>query len=854
MVYVADHRIGERVRGAGVVVATVALVVSSLVLIGSPTPGVAAVEEPVATTAALKLRTQPGVVRRTISFRTVLAWPGPGEDDPVAGRYVTLRNDFAQSQRMYDAKNSMLRPRQAPNPILVEYGVFKAEKNGGKVRLLAANGLWVRLKNGAAVADAKDWDDATLFKVVAPAKLTKGVVDLLAHEGDSVDPIPTDGLVCILAYANSGDLLGRLGIRSKTKDNGVVDRSLRLVTQKKCGGLAKTLFHTDLAAGTKAIHKIDPAAADPLLHVRFVPPDHDPFPDGLDVHEITQDIDLYFNAVHDDLQDVHAYAKTQFDNAAGWMKPESYTNPDPPKSDVFSGILGGLVGMVSVIPYVGQVAVFLGGAYFVTAAGMTMADEANREEPRVIASVNNKVLLAEAELRSELLTYVKGLKKRASSIGDRILAGCAEGDPGSCISQRAMAAWAAERPARPTYSQRSTLVDTVVAGLEHEMWPVMLRTRGTVYAPVGAALRDWGSCNAYWDLGTGMYGPTDAYWFYEESPVPYVLAPTNGGVVSPTLVVTLNCEYNWDPGSWIIKEHHEFRPVVRGYVVGLKNNAAVPPTQLPQDAVDRLFDTYDPEDPIDGGGLGFSKRDIACMVPDAYPTDVNYDGQQREPRDGDPVVSHPCHFKYTTDEGEHWDSPLYDYTQPTSSTWRWRYYASLVYKPPMWAIWVPDQAEIDDGRPLLPLAIDKYQYVPQVVPVQEPRAAWSACSADPPASTSSGAATEFHWLNMAGEQVKVWPLDANGNKTGRFWIGEPLADGRTHLERAHMDYLHARRATDAHVGQVFLFEATSDNRCLGYWTATAGNDNGNYSVAEVHWRLQPNERQDETQQEPPTDP
>ena len=107
--------------------------------------------------------------------------------------------------------------------------------------------------------------------------------------------------------------------------------------------------------------------------------------------------------------------------------------------------------------------------------------------------------------------------------------------------------------------------------------------------------------------------------------------------------MTLNCQQKWDWAG--PTKRHYFRELARAWSLGLRNNAPAEPSEVDQWVFDRLFDDVDTKRP-NKCGLAMSKRDVACLLDEAYPTDIT--GSPPEAR----VTSHPCHFKYTQADGK----------------------------------------------------------------------------------------------------------------------------------------------------------------------------------------------------------
>jgi hypothetical protein len=808
------------------------LAVATLMATLLPSPSVAA-----GASIPAYLATKPGTVVRTISFRTTRAWATPdcsAADEARAacystaraGRYVTVGAGI----KMYRANSAAaIKARDASHPLDVSFGVFAAGRSF--VRLLGPNGLWVRLVtvDGArvAVADGKSWAKAALLKITTlpREKLASAVRQELTS---GPDPTPIDGLACITAYSPEAR---RLGVLAASK----AQPRLRLSRGASCGASTSALFNTDLPQGATVTQPPTAAQRDPLLPVRFVPPDRPAwaFPDTkygrLKLDVTVGAVRGYFHSFIADIQNAQGDLANQYEDIKDYMMWEDSTY-EPPKlsattkvTSVVMTAVSGLAGLAG--PY-GKAA---GGLLSGLTAGITLlVEEANTEEPRLLQSVRNNVAESVTASMNRVQNDFRRLNISADLMRDRITAGC-EGGYRRCVSQRALAVWANLKPVYPTQEDRMDAIYGFVAGLERQAWLDILPTRAVLYGDVGQGLgpREE-ACEVYlhpYRSPGVLYDWVAAQDLMRPSPV----APGGTSPVelktSPYLFAVLDC-IEWYFLEWSQKQW-EYQDTEGLYRLGLRttDGRTMP---LPNGAVNRLFGAYDRDAPFEGG-LGLSRREIGCLLDRYVPAARQKTAYTPPPLPG--VSHHACDFHYTrawwpADKPElaRYVSP--NFTSPHNiSMSKWGDDADpatpagdplvtrLRYKPGLFAIWIPD----DPAR----LAAHDWD----LAPAREPRAIASACAAPGrlAPSPAGGGPTTVMILNVSGADALVYRTTATGGK-GTLAATVP-ADPRL---VANADTYHPL-AIAARAGQSF-YVTDPGGACLGVWTAPAGD----YSLVEIH--------------------
>ena len=442
----------------------------------------------------------PGRVIRTISFRTTAAWATPGctpyganhftcYPTPRAGRYVSVANGI----RMYVANTAAgIVARDAVKPVNVSFGVFAA--GNGMVRLLAPNGLWVRLvyQNGArvAVASGRTWSAATPLKIKTQPRENLAA-SVIANLTRGPDPTPVDGLVCITAFDSSARRLGLLLTTAKQP-------KLRLARTATCGSSTATLFNTDLPQGASATTALTASQRDPLLDIRFVPPDRPArsFPNTalgrLRLRVAVQGVQAYFASFERDLTLIQINLGDQYSDIERylmWDDP-TFVPPTPSKNTtVTTQVIGAVSGVAgwAVPQYKAGIAAAGALLTLLTSGVNYLGERADASEPRLLELVRNNVAETVVASMNKVQDDFLRLHSSVDTVRDRITAGC-EGGYDRCVSQRALAVWEKLNPVYPTQDARWDAVYAYVAGLERQAWLDILPSRAVMYADVGQGL------------------------------------------------------------------------------------------------------------------------------------------------------------------------------------------------------------------------------------------------------------------------------------------------------------------------------------------------------------------------------
>lgn len=753
-------------------------------------------------------------VIRAISFRTSQAWAG-AYPTPRAGRYLAVE----PTMKMYTTLGAAIAPRDAANPLDVQFGVFA---NPGGFKLLGPNGMWVtlRLHDGlrTLASDGGKKADAIALRIVpAPrGSLSSSVVDELTHPPDGQDPEPIDGLVCLAAFDNSGKPLGLLRAEPTR---------VRLANAVPCGTSTSVLFYTDLPQGVPATQTVPSAAQDPLLAARFVPPERPRLPlTRAQAAQAANLVDTYLDKAYNDFTAIHSFASSQIDDV--WKLLTLSGVYHGTEFDVTTQVLGGVsmvFGAMGAVPEIGPALKATGSVITLVQMGMSLSDKSD-DTPRLIGSVQNNLLLSSVDAKQALLDEILRGQDRVTKLENRLLAGCRL-DGRGCRSQRALAVWRAHPPQYPTVG-RTKVVKNYVAGLERDAWLRMLPARG-VLAVQGTYLGNYekDECDA---MIAEDRSPDDLTMWVDAQNLMASASPTDPAPLQTTPFVAAfhACYqlYSLDAPFGDYRWHNFYREANSLVRVALVNQSGGP-TLLTNAAVNRMFLPYNAADPLHGG-LGISRKQVACLLHNTSPNAWNDNEPARR------TSWDTCDFHYTTATAQRWVSPRYSSPENIAMS-NWGGDATttrLRHKPGFFAVWLPD----DPSR-----IVHDYD----VVPAQEPLATWAGHNlAKLPKSSVAGAPTTVYFLNVtgltgAGEDVTLRRVSTAGKPTGT-----PIVIPAGHPLRSLTD-TYSPVAVTAHVGEAFVV-TDATGKCLGSWVAaearyvddpaTGDPVLQDYSVAEIH--------------------
>jgi hypothetical protein len=756
------------------------MVVSALTIVATPAVGAAAegTERVMATVRDIDVG--PGALVNTLGLRSATF--------ELAGKYVTI----ADGQRRLQAR--------VANQLFAEFGVFRDQQ--GRFKLLGADGRWVQLRVGGksrryeAGTWANRWAAGWSFKLTRPAAVRDSVKsELLAAKIDSRQ------VVCALAYSPLGALRGLLAVSG----GGV----MTLDKAAKCGDDTAALFITDsLRKGADPGALVRGVRIDPVTYVRFVPPDRPGNNLSDDERRVMRnEVDDYFDLLLDYNGFLQNDVRSAVQTTANGLLATSYTIPGEAKKEInlaefFTNRASYILDLLG--PY-GQLASgVVKSTYDTVELGIALAHNANLQGPRVVESVTNDVLGTANEIVNAYDDAFLKFAQNLESLRDSIKAGCS--DPAACVSDRKLYAWKQADPMK-NIAEQVTALSRAQQAAAHELavWRKLLPIRGLLHAP--RAPRDLinypaKACTHVYPYDQPFNNEDVLNWYAKY--VQNEVDPTWG---VPALTAGLYYPYyNWYQcvGDTV------HRPYRLSWVFGLANDDPNAVTPLSSSQLKRLFDPWDPAEPITSG-FGLSRSEIAC-------------GWLRHPARPSRIGSanyyySPCHSAFYNVGGA--------VVSPYQGEPNTRYADALFHSV---SYWTPAAAELAAGRHITD---------PDVVSPSVPDLTFGSCAAFDSGATKSaegGAAVKVYFTNLHDGAIDVYRVRADGLQ-GRLLFTLPRQNQLARpLYRQGEFKVNYSSLLNTTAGTSFLVRKNGTNECIGTWTARrlpAGAP-VDYSVAEVH--------------------
>lgn len=719
--------------------------------------------------------------------------------------------------------------RDNVNAVSAEFGLFV--EDGRRFRLLGANGLWVRFGGNPLTARAagSEWDSGWTFRVRRPRVWELPEATLTELRRNHVSP---RSAVCVEVFDTGGAARGWMtwgaGVQDPDRGPGFQVYPVG-VAGGKCGADTSTLFLTEvLPKGTPVRDLTSPAAdfeIDPVNRARFVSQDMRGPRDGAgDFRSVADDAALtaaltqihgYFNDtlfgidyLNEELSDeVHSFIADQAFNTLAGLNVEIVlpSDGDGLSVDPVGVAVAVLAGAANLLPAGGGFfSTVISASYTVATVGPTLFQDAEDPTPiEVDLSALRETLNTRQEIAAKYDEYFAAIDKNINSLYDSLRLDCT--DAAHCRDDRRIAAWIDLYPSLPAFSatERDRAFETLLLGYEREIYRAFIAARG-VLRPVH---QEQAAC-ADGDGNDAPAGNSEFLGYFRG----YAQHAVEG--VATDLVATTvwrpfhdECVCDIDYGTPEVPVWTYYYcdvSVFTTWSLGWKNAGSTPPSEAAAVILQDLFTPVNARYP-DEGGLGLSRREVACQWITHDPAD-GYD---------------PCEF------------PFYDLASATPGQ------AGFIANPEdmtgmPWieALWVADQIELDDGDTL---ADDRPGTDPDVFSSYVPRLEYGSCDAVPlPRSAAGGKSAWVYVANLTDAAIDVYLRLASG---GEELVAEAEAiPPQAAFPPVGQLYADAVLLPGARVGDVYRVVRAGTGECLGTWTVLPRPAGAvvPYSVAEVH--------------------
>ena len=485
---------------------------------------------------------------------------------------------------------------------------------------------------------------------------------------------------------------------------------------------------------------------------------------------------------------------------------ESYVIEDEAEEvDILDFIIDQTATLLSFAPKYGDIAsAALQVIYDSVKLGVAIAHNENLEGPRLVEGVSNEVLTTAAQIHTEYDNTFSKIGESIDAMKQLMLADCP--DRNHCVSDRKLAAWWDADPNSDLPAAHELARQQTVATHEMVIWKRLLPIRGLLYQPAAwfnmPGKAGGGNCSPGYPLNS-PFSNEHILIKYQD----WADSLTSEEILGKPLVVShvYNAYSNWYKPSWCAgKKVH--RAYMSAWTLGLANNDASAVTPIAETW--RLFDDWDPENPITSG-FGLSKQEVACQWLDNPAR--GYMGRAGH-------YFNPCHFAFNDAEGglvdPYWAEPNTRYKAASASAY---------------TLWIPNGAELAAGR----LVTD-----PDVVSPLVPKLVFNSCSADVN-SVDGGRQATVRFTNLYDGEVSIHWINQDGSLSDtpaatlprQDQLSRPLV-GDSAFWQLQLAYSAPIQTT---VGRAFYVKNAA-GECLGQWTVAEppANPAVPYAVAEIH--------------------